>query len=782
MGRFIPSFHFIPAEQKLSREFCSEVVGYYYFNHSLRNLLDGKKVDEIDGYASGNYDLTPFKRIFRSLRKQQIAANNNNIEKRTVDNMDTTGLQWSTVPLIPPKLNAAIHTIQKIPIEVSATCQDPLAVKKRDEDLEFLKNRQKMVETIQPLYDSMNLGEVDMGATKHSSVPFTALPLDLDLNNEDEFRIFANLIYNLAPESAIESVLQQFYDIKKADQVKMLKIKDHLRYGVAVTQLRPDKITGLPNIEYLHPDMVRTDGGVLPDYSDRIATCIDYLVTPLELFNYFPDEICDVDFLEKIINYSGPKGDWDNGYCSCNSVGRQDKNNWNTFKLNLKYFEVKSVDSLMIAQKPKSKYKYFTDDETKCTERVWAQNTYCFYWLVNTKWFFGINRLPYAYRSEGNETFQNFSTNIYRSQEKSAVELSIGENKKAQIADIKLQHTIIMSAPSGKIIDLKYIRNVVEGLTQEADKYTVKELLDMAIEQGIHLIDTDGYEGKNTNQFVPVKELPGGLKEDILGYYKVILEATQNIAKYTSINDQLTGQSINPEGLVGLQKLLINSSINSLRYVNEALTTQYQAIFNIWANYIQEAIKKGGAAKQAIVDMIGKNKVELIEGLNEIPLHRIGIKISLGQREEERAIFKSEIAQMRKDQKINAADEYYILNTPNPRDAMWLVAVAENKFLKRQDKARQEQLAAGQKIAEQQGQNMVQNTQAQTEGKIQQIQASGNVEAELMKLANQLGLNAEQLKGLIKRQLQRERMDGQVDKSVKTIYAKSNAEQQSALA
>ena len=50
-----------------------------------------------------------------------------------------------------------------------------------------------------------------------------------------------------------------------------------------------------------------------------------------------------------------------------------------------------------------------------------------------------------------------------------------------------------------------------------------------------------------------------------------------------------------------------------------------------------------------------------------------------------------------------------------------------------------------------------------------------------MKLGNQLGLSKDTLNGLIKRQLQRDRMDGQVDKSLKTLYAKNNLEAQKPL-
>src|SRR5688572_30112010 len=119
------------------------------------------------------------------------------------------------------------------------------------------------------------------------------------------------------------------------------------------------------------------------------------------------------------------------GYCACNSLPKQNEKNWHQFRVRLKYIEVKSVDWIGVQTKAKSKrgVKMFTMDKEKATSYIWAQNTYGFYWLENTQRCFGIHRLGFSHRTKGRESFQNFSTNIWKSQAKSAVELSIGENK-----------------------------------------------------------------------------------------------------------------------------------------------------------------------------------------------------------------------------------------------------------------------------------------------------------------------------------------------------------------
>lgn len=784
---FIPSFHFKPAEEKLTREWCNEAIQFYYYQNNLIPLLKGKKIDEINGFAYGDFSLAPFKKMFRSLRAQTAASQNQNIPKENLESMDGTGIGWEQLALITPKLNAAIATLQKIPFEVKATCIDPLAQKKKKEDLEFLRNKPEMEDALQEVYDSLNIGSPDMGATKYSSRPYTALPFDLDGTDDEEFMVFANMIYNLAPEAALEIILEKYADVLNLDQIRLLEMWDQYKFGISVDRGYGDKMTGLPNAEYVHPGTMKTDGSLLNDHSDNVVRTQTLVITPLELFRRFPDDICGEDDLEEIVGNTGSKDDWNSGYCFCNrgdttvntSVTRND---WGRFKMILEYVEVKSVDYAMVGQKKKSGYSYITNDEKKCARKIWGENTYCFYWLKNTKYFFGIDRLGYAHRKKGMEVKQAFSTNIYKSQTKSAVELCIGENKKAQIADIKLQHAVIMSMPPGKVLDLKYIRNVIEGLKEEPNNYTVQQLIDLAMEKNIHIIDTDGFENKqNAGQYLPTRDLPGGLKNELEGYYRVILEANAKIDMITNINAQLTGQSANPEGLVGLQKLLINSSLNGIYYVNVAILKNNESLYNLMAYYVSDAIKKGGSTRSAIENIVGENKVEILEGMDDMSEHEMTVKLALGQREEERAEFKYEVENMRKEKRIDAIGKYYILNTKNPKDAMFLLAMFEKKAQKREDMIRKQQAQDQQALVKQQGENSVANSNAQTQGKIAVEQTKAQGEAQLLQLGGQIGMSKDQINGLIKRQLQKERMEGAENKALRTQSLKSNLDQQQPL-
>lgn len=778
MGHFIPYYHFDNPDTKLTPEWCKKAIDDVYYQKNNVSLLRGKPVQEIEDYSSGNFSMAPFKRMFKSMAKKADATIAPRTEDGSIDNsyrdiMRNDEIGWEPLPLIPIRLNSAISTVQKIPIEVECKAGDALAMKKKKEDIEFLKAKPQLENALQPLANELELGKVNLGTTQHSSKKYSASPLGLDLSDPDQESLFAELIYSLNVETSYEEALQKFYDLKKGYSLKLLEVTDQFKFGVSSKRVFESAITGLPDHEYVFPGDIRTPISRLPDYSDNTHRIWDSEASVLDMFNRFGDEIGDEEDLELIINAEG------SGYCACNKMNYQQPGNFGNFKVQLKYIEVKTVDWVGVAEKPKSGFRYFTMDEKKMSRKIWRQNTIGFWWLENTKHFFGIHRLSDSYREKGQESYQNFSTCIYKSQSKSAVELSIAENKKAQIADIKLQHALIMSLPPGRYFDLKYMRGALEGLKEVKDFTTIEKMIVALLERNTFVADTSGFEGRADGQQKPFIELPGGLKmAEIQGYIQTILTADQNIANFTGINDQLTGQSSNPEGLVGLQKLLLNSSINAIYYCNEAITNSYKCEFNLWATIIKRAIDRGGKTKEAIINAIGADDVDLLDGLEESRLHDLTITVEVGQREVERQNYLYKLEELKKRGVIDAGDEFMLSGIRNPKARFRYLAVMEKKW-KAEEQARQErQYENQQQLVQQQGENMVQTKQAENQGKIQQIYAKGEVEARIKELSEQLGMTAKSTEALLKRVLQKERNEAQYKKSIDTIKAKKEAESQ----
>lgn len=776
MYDFVPSWHFVEPSKKLTPEWCWDAVNWAWYHSNNRSLLHDKDLQEIDGYASGDFSMLEFKKMYKSEAKKLNFNKNDRIDDRA--NSRHVGIGFIPLPLIPTKLNSAIAIVQKIPIDISVECQDPLAIEKKNEDLTFLKNKPAIQAQLQEISDKMQAGKVDLGTTKHSAVPYSDSPYGLDLNDPEDETVFVNLIYNLGVEAAFETVLEIFQEMKKGTQVKLLQIIDQFKYGVSVQCAFKSAMTKLPDVKYVHPATVTTPQSLLPDFSDNPHRFIEDRVTVMDLFNLFGNEICNEETLAQIIN--GEK----TGYCACNDIQVQNTANFNQFKVDLIYCEVKSIDYVGVAPiNKKSKFNYLVSDTSEdiatCTDKIWGQNTYGFWWLKNTKHFYGIHRLDYSYRVEGQESYQNFSYSIYKSQKKSAVEMSIGENKKAQIADIKMQHEVIHSLPHGKYINLKFLRSALGSLTKEkGNTWTQNDLIDLAMEKNWFIGDTEGFDGKNDGQLKPFEDIAGGIKSELVGYMNVIADASNKISQFTGINEQLTGQSANPEGLIGMQKLLINSSINALYYVNEAVEHQEKSKFAIWGNIIKQAIEEGGKPKEAIINLIGNRKVALIDSIKDVPLHVIGVKVTVSQREQEKQDFRDELKRLKDLGVINTVDEYMLSGINNPKDKMALLAVKYKNFEKKQDQIRKEQAMQQQALVQQQGVNQQQAVAAKTDGDIKKVYAQGDVSSKILQLASQLGIQASQLQAVIDKTLQQNRNDGQLDKSIKTIETKQTLENQ----
>lgn len=777
-------------EDKLTNKFAIEAINYLYRNNNLtHSLLSGKNIREIESFSTGKYSMKPFKKMFKSMRRVIEGLEKTSptpLDDDDFKNLDSIGIDWAPVPLIPTKLNSAVSTINRIPIEVQVIAQDPLAMKKQQEDIQFLKNKPTIEKELEEIAAMMGLPKIDLGETEHSAQKYSDSPMGLDLNEPDEENIFIKLLYALRVEKAFEKALSQFYVVNRAAQVKLLEVKDQFKFGVSAHFAKESYMTGLPDLEYVFPGNMEVPHSDLPDYSDNTHRVMPHSMTVSEMWNYFGDEIGDDKIMEEILN--GPEG-----YTTISGHEKQSPARNNTsYRVTFKHFEVKSVDWIGVRKiKQRGKrppiYQFTKEENTKEKKthdfKIWGQNTYGFWWLNNTKYTFGHYKLGSSRREKGQEAYQTFSTDIYKSQKVSAVELCIGENKKAQIADIKLQHCLIQSMPPGKYADLRFLRSALGGLKEQNDAWTQEKLLYLLFEKNFMLGDTEGYDGKNDGQMKPVIDLHGGLPvAEIQGYLTIMLNAARNVSAYTGINDELIGQSSgNPEGLVGMQKLLLSQSQNSISYVAEAIKTQYENLNYTWASLLQEAIKKGGRIKQAMINYIGIDDVDMLDGLEDVPLHNLTLKVQIGQREIERQEFKMKLEQMNQRGMITSADEYMLTAVDNPREKLAALAVIEKKWMKKQDQIRKENYMQQQQLLKQQGDNALQEQDAETKGDIQKIYAGADAQSKVMQLAEQTGIRRDQMQGLIKKNLQKDRNDAQLQKLLAGIKTKTDAAAQTAL-
>jgi len=770
---FIPDIHFRSKEEKATPEWFLECSKFFYHNGGAKSLLHGKDIAEVEGYSSGNQDMEPFKKMFRSLVKRERKKQGNMVtDKGYLDAMDFEPFSILSTPI-----NSAVTTVQKLPIEVTCTAVDGLARDKMEKDKERLRNKRLFEKDTVELAAKLNIEKIDVGGVQNNASGVDELPMGLDPEDADDQELYFKMLYRLRPESAFETLLESEAYIKKVQMIKDLEIRDQLKWGISCHRSFKSDTTGLPDVEYVHPANVNMPYSHMQDSNDVPFYYITKSATISELYNY-----CGSKFTSKE-DFQGYLAKWG----SNNNVTVPAIGDWQTHTMTILYIEFKSVDYMnldhFMDSKGKENWRIHPDQsyikKEKNIEQIYSQQTYGCYWLPNSDLVYNYGPVEGTKKDKGMEVFANYTLHTYRSQPKSPVELAIPECKSVQRAWLKLQHLIIKSKPPGAYLDLKFLRSALETLEETNAKKTMTDLLNMFFEDNVMIGDTAKFNGKNDANFKPFEKIAGGLDRDAaFGYFETIAKGIQSVARITGINDQVTGAAPTPEGLVGLQKLLIQQSVNAIYYLIVAIKEQYSKLYNHWAQVSQSAIAGGGRPKEAILRMIGEQKVAIIEGLNEIPLHQFVIKVEVTQRELERETLQRALRDGKTQGVFNAADEFIINRIQNPKDAFAYLMIREKKA--KQEKAKQAQMMAQipQQVEQQKGQNLLQLEQAKTQGEIMKIQAQGKRDVDVEVALHRLGLNASDLTFQQKRILQSERGQQQLDKSIQTAEQKANLEAQ----
>jgi len=782
---YLPAQHFVRPEEKLTKEWAIEMSRYYYYHGNMVSLLHGKDVAKIELFAEGRQPMDEFRKMYKNSTKKKASKLENEdgtAEILKVEMEDVTGIDWEPLDILNQPLNAAISLIHKQPIEVQATAIDGLAVTKKKLDRDLIKTKSRNEQIMKPIADQLGLSGFIKGP-QHSSIP--DMPNGLDMDDPEQQDLYFDMFYKFRPESCFETGITQLAQIQNVKAMEENEIRDQLYYGVSCHRTLVSHTTKLP---YLHPYVHPVDVFVPIWARNKMFDDIDvhYILcsyTVAEFYDAFGEEIRDEEDLKVVLNT------WYQGQHTPSPVDSAGNIDWG-YKVQLYYFEVKSVDVMtyneFTTKSGKKVVKFAKDGE----KPIHAQNTYCWYWAPGSDRasgkrgtkeqqsvdsIFNLQRLAGFERKAGQEYKSTFTTRIYRSQRKSTVESCIGLVKDAQRAYIKMQHAIIMSMPQGKTIDLRWMRNAFEGLAGTDAAYSMKELMALALHNNVHIGDSEGLPPEAMNG-KPFTVVPGGIGKELEGYLAVITSSIQMVGRITGINEQLTGQSANPSGLVGLQKLLINSSINALHYVTEAMLQQYTGMYRHLGWLMLQIIKEGGEPAKAMKAMIGERKVAILESIDEMTAHQFGIDISIGQAEELRASLKEKLNFMMQNKLITAGDSLLIERCANPKDGIAYLLMVERKKVKEEKERLEADRQAMIQAEKVRNEGNAQIAQMELQGEIAKIQAQAEADAKLQQLSHALGLDASYLQGLQKDNLQDKRNSAQLYKTIAGIDRKADAE------
>ena len=783
------SNHLIDPEDK-DNAWAASVFSELYYYGGAECLLEGKDPVEIRKYAAGAQDVAKYKKMFRRVSKSTSEQQPDQPipGTRLPGLKDLSGVEWQPIGFLPQPLNSARAIIEKTPIYIKCTAIDALAKNQKEKDFEFIQNRPGLDSLLSQFSQMMGV-KIEPPQAPNNSTGVDISNFDLDPTKQDELNFYMSLYYKLRPESAFEEVLYALAYALNLKQVRDQEARDQFYYGVSTNQALFSSMTGLPSAKYLYPGNVYSPKSELPDFSDQTFRYINLEVNASELMDaigaeFEPEELNAIFDANYVL--TGKKGKWS----TLDDTSREKR----TATVPLIYMEFKSWDAINFHKKKNDRIGYMInelvgynynlqysnshpDQKKRGKEKVasedefinkrYIQQTYTGFWLpCFSDYVYKYKKLEGCNREAGKESMSPYSINIHKSQEKSAVELCIPIIDDAQKAAYKMQHCIIMSRPKGMYVDTKYMRQAVQNLVNTDMALTMQDIFQLLNENNVFIGDSEGIDPLELQSGArPYYELPGGVGNEIQGYLLVINDAIQKIAKITGINDALTGQTPNEDALVGLQKLLLQSSINSLHYVQNAMKNQTEKVFRTWSYQVQFILKnKNSKSAKAIESILSSYKIDVIRDLYEIPLHQYGIMVENAPTEEEQARLNDMLLQLYQAGSLTGSDYVTLTRIFNYKDAQQLMAIRESKNRERrsQELQQQQQTLLQQEAIKVQGKQNEVKIKAQTE--IQKVITQGEVD----KFLAQFGLQADmmlQQQGIIgKVGLQRERIAGQLEK------------------
>lgn len=753
--------HFVSPETKLTAEWMRQMVqSFYHYNKMC--LLEGKDQISINAYAAGSQPMEDYRKLI-SPGKRKVGVNyddnpdNHKEYVEAIQEEDISGIDFEPIGILVQPLNSAIATLLKQELDISVTAVDPAAAEKRKQDFTLLKNAQRYKKDLEEIGVKGRL-DFNLGPVNNS------LPVEdyfgLDPNDDGDLQLIKQLFYKLKVEASFETLLYIYQDIKKIPQTREEVLMDVFKWGVLSMRSFLNTTTQMPDLHWRFPGNIYVDRSCrLNDYSDSTFIFEENDATLEELFAMFGDEIKTDEDLNKIATAYSNANDSSVKYSESSSERMQ-------YSVKLVYIEFKSIDHVNYrrfrSKTGRPVFKMESEPSGSDSKQMWAENTYCCYWIPGTEYIFKPQRLTGFERKPGMEYYSGYSFVLYRAQRKSAVELCISHVKAAQRAYIKLQHAIIKAKPNGQYINLRFLREAADNLADFG--FTHKSLLDLFFVNNIMIGDTTGLGNTEASQ-QPFIQIPGGVGKEIDGYWKAMEMAAASISRLTGINDQLTGQSETKEGLVGVQKLMINASINSIHYASIAQKFWLNSVMRHWAYLFTEGMKKSAYVRDAVERMVGAHKAEAVEGLKDCSLHRCGVVVDALPMEQLRLKMDEIIAAAFQAKAITPAEVSILERIVNPKDQQALLLLLEKRKQKADMQRMQMEQQARMQEMQQQMQGAAQIKQMQVAADVQKIQAQGEVDAGLMEIAHKLGLEKDYVQNNLKSQLQRERNVAQYQKA-----------------
>jgi hypothetical protein len=637
-------------------------------------------------------------------------------------------LDWTPVPILPKFVDIVVNGMSDRLFKVKAYAQDAMSQSKRNK-------YQDMVEGQMVAKDLLLAIKENTGVD-----PFTVNPEELP-NTDDELSLYMNLNYKPAIEIAEEEAINTLFDINKYEDLRKRYDYDLTTIGIAIAKHEFLPGAGV-KVSYVDPANVVYSYTEDPNFKDCFYWGEIKAVNINEIRKIKPD-ITDAE-LEEIAKYGQS---WYNYFNVAqfynNSLFYRDT-------CTLLYFNYKSTKTFTYKKKvnENGNTKVIEKDDTfnppqemmeeggfekiSKTIDVWYSGVMVMGTNFLLKWEVEKNMVrPKSASQHAIPQFVAVAPRMYKGAIESLVRRMIPFADLIQLTHLKLQQVIARVVPDGVFIDADGLNEVDLGT---GNAYNPEDALRLYFQTGSVIGRSYTQDGDYNNARVPIQELnsnSGASKTQML--IANMNHYLDMIRSVTGLNEARDGSTLDPNSLVGVQKLAALNSNTATRHILDGSLYIYRTLAEALSYRVGDILEYADF-RDEFANQIGKYNTSILEQIKDLYIYDFGIFIEVAPDEEQKAQLEGNIQMALSKGDINLEDAIDIREIKNLKLANQLLKLKRQRKQEREDSMvmKRDAMVAQQQLQSQQiaAESAMQQIQAETQSKIQIKQAEISFEIE----------------------------------------------------
>jgi hypothetical protein len=740
---------FLTKESEKTSEWASTCIKFA--RTFARQMVSDKEAEEGMAYLEGCQDLSWLRDQFLNPGKMNLT----NEEKRRnpvtgaaivphQNHAEFLNDHMRDANFIPLKilekfLQINIAEMQKVGIPLDVKATDPTSTKQRKKDEALLKNKPQIERDLSEIHNKIGEPAVKLD---HYKARFGEDPASgnisafktMELTDGDPADVnqFVNHFYKLNQEIEAQNIIEYISSVNQDSQKVQKWVRDMWAKKAIAGMCHVSDITGQIMHDYLAPETVWIYGtGRREDFNDANAKFVQYRVSVREMLDLFGNSFdfeSQFSHLLMAITFAGQALEWTGIAPSWQTVssgkatyrtergGQSNYDDFMSLKVVVGYIEWNTQNQYAFGEVDKSKESSVAEDnqptngERYQTKARYETPMYKSFYLATSlidQVLFNFGEMTYQQIEGYNDMGSTYSIITWKEPGTPLAIIAVPFLDLAHEVWFKMLYEYRRAKPSGMMYNYDSLISMMEHLysdqaiSKEARLQKLISFMDSSANQ-FYTIPT-GPDGKPMMQNAAQVHIP--LENGPSPTVKIYWE--QFISTLDELQEICTGKAPLRAGDPGENRDSMNNqfkaleySQNSTAYIPTMLTFMYQQNAQKTMLYVQDIIQfkdYNTLAYKYLVDGVGEESLNVINGLGKKAMHRYGIFIESIDQTAQRAKLANRIDFALQNKLVTLSQVMLIEDIKSPKKAMEWLAYFEEKTAKRaQQNAMQMQQAQSQ--------------------------------------------------------------------------------------